>query len=71
VLDRDFDDATLMRFLDQDLTCQYLIRAQHLDRGVNGEQNKSQALKDKLATSEVKTTLDMNRPTVSEDGKVR
>jgi hypothetical protein len=71
VLDRGFDDAMLMRFLDQDLKCHYLIRAQHLDRRVNSEQNKSQALKDKLATSEVKTTLNMNRPTVNEDGKVR
>jgi hypothetical protein len=71
VLDRGFDEANLRRFIDQDLTCQYVIRAQHLDRRVKGEQNKSQALKDQLATSEVKTTLDMNRPTVSEDGKVR
>lgn len=71
VLDRGFDDAKLMRFLDQDLTCQYVIRAQHLDRRVRGEQGKTEALKDKLATRQVKTTLEMNRPTVTEDGKVR
>ncbi len=71
VLDRGFDDANLMRFIDQTLLCQYVIRAQHLDRRVRDQQGKPQALKDMLAASEVKTTLDMNRPTVSEDGKVR
>lgn len=71
VLDRGFDDATLMRFIDQDLTCQYVIRAQHLDRRVLTKQAKTQALKDALAGCEVKTTLDMNRPTVGDDGKLR
>jgi hypothetical protein len=71
VLDRGFDDASLMRFIDQDLQCQYVIRAQHIDRRVRGEAGKSTALNEALAASEVKTTLELNRPTVTEDGKVR
>jgi Transposase DDE domain len=71
VLDRGFDDAKLMRFIDQDLKCQYVIRAQHIDRRIRDQQGKTQALKDMLDTHEVTTTLDMNRPTVHEDGKVR